>query len=49
MIDWNLVKDCFTIIGIRWAVAKTVFGSATLIDKVKLWGFEKGIMKWMES
>jgi hypothetical protein len=49
MIDWNLVKDSFTIIGIGWVVAKTVFGFATLIDKVKLWGFKKGMKKWLES
>jgi hypothetical protein len=49
MIDLNLVKDAFTIIGIFYVAIKLVIGTASLIDKIKLWGFEKGIGKWLTS
>jgi len=49
MINWSLVKDGFALFGIVWVPSKIVFGTATLTDKINLWGVKKGVRKWMES
>ena len=49
MIDWLLVKDIFALIGIYTFSYVIVFGSATLMDNIHLWGTKKGVRKWLES
>jgi hypothetical protein len=49
MIDWILVKDIFALFGIFYVSPKLVFSTATLTDKINLWGMKKGVKKWLES
>ncbi len=49
MIDWPLVKDGFALLGIVWISSKIVLGTATLTNKINLWGVKKGVRKWIES
>jgi len=39
MFDWLFVKDAFAVIGIFYVTTRLVFGTATLIDEIKLRGF----------
>jgi hypothetical protein len=47
MIDYDGLRNFFAIVGIGWFASKIVIGAFTLYDQINLWGFEKGIKRWL--
>lgn len=49
MISPEEAKNYFAFIGIIAFSCAVVVRTATLYDKIHLWGWKKGVRKWLET
>jgi len=47
MFNAEELKNCFAIVGIIFTSGYIVIGTAKLYDSIHLWGWQKGIKKWL--